>query len=45
VKSFELKMQRLVDKYEKRLSGLEKKYLNDTDILKKQIANLQKKLA
>jgi hypothetical protein len=45
MKAFELKMQRTVDKYEKRISGLEKKYLADTEVLKKQIAQLQKKLA
>ena len=45
VKTFELKMERIIDKYEKRIAGLERKYLNDTEQLKKQIGNLQKKLA
>jgi hypothetical protein len=45
VKTFELKMERLIDKYEKRISGLERKYIIDTEALKKQIAALQKKLA
>lgn len=34
----------LSDKYEKKLSGLQKKYLNDTEMLKKQVSTLQKKL-
>lgn len=41
---YEKKLQKVVDKYEKKLSGLEKKYFKDTQQLKKQIANLQKKL-
>jgi hypothetical protein len=36
---------RLVDKYEKKLLGMQKKYLADTEMLKKQIANLQRKLS
>jgi hypothetical protein len=43
-KSFEREIARLVDKYEKKLSGLQKKYLIDTESLKKQIAHLQRKL-
>lgn len=35
---------RMKDKYEKKISGLEKKYLIDVQGLKKQIAQLQKKL-
>lgn len=45
VKNYETKIQRLTDRYEKRLAGLEMKYHTDVDQLKKQIANLQKKLA
>lgn len=35
---------RITDKYEKKLLGLQKKYTQDVDMLKKQIANLQRKL-
>lgn len=41
---FEREQNRLTDKYEKKLAGLQKKYLIDTDSLKKQIAQLQRKL-
>ena len=37
-------MAAIADRYEKKFSGLQKKYLNDVDALKKQIRNLQKKL-
>jgi hypothetical protein len=37
-------MAALTDKYEKKLSGLQKKYLQDTESLKKQLSSLQKKL-
>ncbi|MBJ7448947.1 MAG: hypothetical protein JHC93_01150 [Parachlamydiales bacterium] len=40
-----LEMQRTIDKYEKKISGLQKKYIQDMDGLKKQIATLHKKLA
>lgn len=40
----ELQIARLTDKYEKKLQGFEKKYLDDTESLKKQIALLQKRL-
>lgn len=43
-KNYEEKIARLTDKYEKKLQGLQKKYLTDTETLKKQIANLHKKL-
>lgn len=43
-KSFEQQIARLTEKYEKRLQGLERKYDNDTKMLKKQIANLHQKL-
>lgn len=43
-KTFETEIARLTDKYEKKLSGLQKKYLIDTDGLKKQMASLQRKL-
>lgn len=36
---------RLTDKYEKKLSGLQKKYVQDVTSLKKQIATLQRKLS
>lgn len=41
---YELQIQRLTDKYEKKIIGLQKKYIQDTDSLKKQISNLQKKV-
>lgn len=44
LKTCELKIERLIDKYEKKIAGLERKYLNDTEVLKKQLAALQKKL-
>jgi hypothetical protein len=37
-------MARVIDKYEKKIMGLQKKYLTDVETLKKQIANLQRKL-
>jgi hypothetical protein len=37
-------MAALSDRYEKKLSGMQKKYLQDTEALKKQIRALQKKL-
>lgn len=42
--TFEQEIARLTDKYEKKLQGLQKKYVTDTDQLKKQIAQLQRKL-
>lgn len=44
-KYYERQLKRLGDKYEKKLLGLQKKYLNDMDTLKKQIAVLQRKLS
>ena len=38
-------MARLADRYEKKLVGFQKKYTQDVAILKKQLANLQRKLA
>lgn len=38
-------MAALNDRHEKKLSGLQKKYLNDTEVLKKQIRDLQVKLS
>lgn len=35
---------RLTDKYEKKLAGLQKKYIADVDKLKKEVAQLQRKL-
>jgi polyhydroxyalkanoate synthesis regulator phasin len=43
-KEFEREIARLTDKYEKKLSGLQKKYVNDIDALKKQVAQLQRKI-
>src|SRR5262249_28303971 len=43
-KSFEREIARLTDKYEKKLSGLQKKYLTDVETLKKQVSQLQRKL-
>lgn len=40
----EIDLQRIADKYEKKLSGLQRKYLQDTEALKKQIGILQRKL-
>jgi hypothetical protein len=40
-----LELARLTDKYEKRLMGLQKKYLQDMESLKKQLAALQRKMA
>lgn len=45
LKACEKQMQQMINKYEKRLSGLERKYQKDTETLKKQLANLQRKLA
>jgi hypothetical protein len=36
---------RLTDKYEKKLAGLQKKYVCDVEVLKKQVATLQRKLS
>ncbi len=41
----EIHFARMVDKYEKKLLGLEKKYHIDVETLKKQVARLQKQLA
>lgn len=43
-RAFEERMLRLEDKYEKKLDGMQKKYHRDTEMLKKQVANLQRKL-
>lgn len=43
-KNFDRELARTVDKYEKKLTGLQKKYVTDVDSLKKQIAQLQRKL-
>lgn len=42
--SFEREMVRMTDKYEKKLAGLQKKYVADVENLKKQVAQLQRKL-
>jgi hypothetical protein len=44
IRDHQLEISRLTDKYEKKLSGLQKKYIQDTQSYKKQIAALQKKL-
>lgn len=44
-KDYEQQIARLVDKYEKKLTGMQKKYAQDTESLKKQIINLQRKMA
>lgn len=36
---------RLTDKYEKKILGLQKKYIQDVDTLKKQVATLQRKVS
>lgn len=38
-------ISRLKDKYEKKLLGVQKKYTQDVDMLKKQLASVQRKLA
>lgn len=43
-RSYEQQMARLADKYEKKLSGMQKKYSMDVESLKKQITALQRKL-
>lgn len=43
-KAFETEIFRLKDKYEKKLNGLQKKYLVDVEGLKKQVAHLQRRL-
>lgn len=43
-KEFEREVIRLTDKYEKKLSGLQKKYVTDVENLKKQISSLQRKM-
>lgn len=42
--SYEQQIARLTDKYEKKLQGFQKKYLQDTETLKKQVSTLQRKL-
>lgn len=37
-------MARVIDRYESKLAGLQKKYIADVDSLKKQVAQLQRKL-
>lgn len=44
-RNHEREMARVTDKFEKKLLGLQRKYHQDVDMLKKQIANLQKKLS
>ncbi|WP_039385124.1 hypothetical protein [Neochlamydia sp. TUME1] len=41
---YEEQIARLADKYEKKLIGMQKKYIQDTESLKKQMALLQKRL-
>lgn len=44
IANYEQQIARLTDKYEKKLQGFERKYLDDTESLKKQISLLQKRL-
>jgi hypothetical protein len=41
---YETQISRITDRFEKKLAGMERKYHVDTETLKKQIRNLQKKL-
>lgn len=43
-KTFTAEMARVTDKYEKKLAGMQKKYIVDMESLKKQISQLQRKL-
>lgn len=43
-KEFDREIARLTDKYEKKLAGLQKKYVTDIEVLKKQVSQLQRKL-
>ena len=43
-REFEREVSRLTDKYEKKLAGLQKKYVTDVEFLKKQVSQLQRKL-
>lgn len=45
IANYEQQIARLTDKYEKKLQGFERKYLCDTESLKKQILVLQKRLS
>lgn len=42
--TYETEIARLTDKYEKKLAGLQKKYVIDIESLKRQVAQLQRKL-
>lgn len=42
---YEQEIQRLSDRYEKKLLGMQKKYVADVEMLKKQVSTLQRKLA
>lgn len=44
IANYEQQIARLTDKFEKKLQGFERKYLDDTESLKKQISLLQKRL-
>jgi len=43
-RNYDQQIARLTDKYEKKLAGLQKKYTTDVEALKKQVAQLQRKL-
>jgi hypothetical protein len=43
-RDFEQRLLRIEDKYSKKIDGLERKYLRDTEMLKKQLAQLQRRL-
>lgn len=44
-RAHEQHIARLTDKYEKKLAGIQKKYIQDTESLKRQLSNLQRKAA
>lgn len=44
ISEHQMQLARTVDKYEKRLQGMEKKYHHDVEALKKQISRLQKQM-
>lgn len=44
-KRFDRESKAMKERFEKKLSGLQKKYINDTEALKKQLSELQKKMA
>lgn len=45
LKRLQREIARIENRYEKKLSGLQRKYINDTEALKKQVVTLQRKLS